>query len=115
MRKVIIAGSRGFDSFKALKEYCDKILGKEEVIVISGTARGADKLGEKWAKDHGYKVVLYPADWNLYGKSAGYIRNKEMAEQADVLIAFWDRKSRGTKMMIDIAQSKGMEVYVYPD
>lgn len=75
-------------------------------------ARGADRLGEKYAKEHGYKVLYFPADWDIDGKSAGFIRNVKMAENADALVAFWDGKSVGTKHMIETAQNKGLAVRI---
>jgi len=113
MFKVIIAGGREFSDYKRLQSACDKLLAnKKDVQIVSGGARGADKLGEKYAKKRGHSVVVFPADWDKNGKSAGYIRNKEMAEYADALIAFWDKKSRGTKHMIDLAGEKGLEVRI---
>ena len=109
--KVIIAGGRDFDDYNRLKTYCDKILENKRnqgyrIIIISGTARGADTLGERYAKEKGYEVLRFPADWNTYGKRAGYIRNKEMAENADACICFWDNISNGTRHMINIAKEK---------
>jgi hypothetical protein len=82
-------------------------------VVISGTAPGADKLGEQWAKDNSIPVERYPADWNRYGLSAGYRRNEQMVDNAEALVALWDGKSRGTRHMIDIARKKGLKVFVY--
>lgn len=105
--KIIIAGSRGFSNYDLLKTKCDYYLSKlDEVIIVSGGARGADSLGERYAREKGYQVEQYLADWNRYGKSAGYRRNAEMAEVADGLIAFWDGKSSGTKHMIDLMKKK---------
>ena len=112
MIKVIIAGSRGFNDYEELCLTCDKFLGGKEVQIVSGTARGADKLGERYAKKQGFPIKEFPANWNKHGKSAGYIRNSEMADYADVLIAFWDDKSRGTKHMIDLAKQKGLKVII---
>lgn len=108
MIKVIIAGTRDFDNYELLKQKMDKILaGKvrnnEEIIIISGTARGADKLGERYAREKGYKIERYPANWDKYGKRAGYIRNEQMAKVADACVCFWDEQSKGTKHMIDLA------------
>lgn len=101
--KVIIAGGREFNDYDLLKTKCDSILSNlEDVIIISGDCRGTDKLGEKYAKERGYKCEKYPANWNEYGKVAGYIRNEEMAKIATHLIAFWDNKSPGTKSMINL-------------
>ena len=109
MIKVIIAGTRDFDNYELLKQKMDKILaGKvrnnEEIIIISGTARGADKLGERYAREKGYKIERYPANWDKYGKRAGYIRNEQMAKVADACVCFWDEQSKGTKHMIDLAK-----------
>lgn len=114
--KVIIAGSRGFSNYKLLKEQCNKYLRDKRqnsnIVVISGNARGADTLGEKYAKEEGFDLEIYPAQWDKYGKSAGFRRNEQMAKIADALIAFWDGKSHGTKHMIDIMNEKNLQVKV---
>ncbi len=110
--KVIIAGSREFSNFELLKEKCEELITNEEVEIVSGTARGADKMGEEYAKAKGYSIKRFPANWTKYGKSAGYLRNKEMAEYADSAIIFWDGSSKGTKHMIDLAKEKGLKVSV---
>lgn len=110
--KVIIAGGREFNDYSLLSSVCDHMLqNQEEVEIVSGTARGADKLGERYANERGYKLTRFPAEWSL-GKQAGYIRNKQMAEYADALICFWDGRSKGTGHMIDLAKSKGLKVKV---
>lgn len=81
--------------------------------VVSGGARGADALGERWAAIHDIPVKVFEAAWDTYGKSAGARRNVEMADYADALIAFWDGQSKGTKHMIDTALAKGLDVHVY--
>ena len=111
--KVIIAGGRNFRDYDKLRESCDNILvNQKEVEIVSGTAAGADTLGERYAQEKGYEVKKFPAQWDLYGKSAGYKRNQQMAEYADGLIAFWDGNSKGTKHMIDTATNKGLSVRV---
>ena len=111
--KVIIAGGRNFNDYKLLRKFCDKVLSKQTKIeIISGTAKGADKLGEKYANEKEFPITQFPANWNRYGKSAGYKRNMEMAEYADALIAFWDGKSKGTKHMIDIAKANNLKVRI---
>ena len=85
--------------------------------IISGTANGADRLGEAFALKYGIEVKRFPAQWHKYGKSAGYVRNNIMAQYAaksdelGVLIAFWDGKSKGTKMMIDLAKKNNLKVF----
>ena len=114
--RIIIAGGRDFTDYPLLREECDRILShasqSQEIIVVSGTARGADSLGERYAREREYRIEQYPADWNTHGKSAGYIRNCKMAKVGDVLIAFWDGESRGTKNMIEIAQQNKLQVRV---
>lgn len=114
--KVIIAGGRNFINYVMVAERCEYYLQNKmkthNVIIVSGHASGADSLGEKFAADHNLQCELHPADWELHGKAAGPIRNAEMAEVADALIAFWDGKSPGTKSMIDLARRKGLQVAV---
>lgn len=113
--KLIIAGGRDFnlDGYKGAFAHYLKINNQGIITeIVSGGARGADKLGEVIAKDEGLPVKLFEADWDAHGKSAGYIRNSEMADYGDILLAFWDGKSKGTKHMIDLATKKGLKIKV---
>ena len=111
--KVIIAGSRGITSIYHLRRALQESGFFWSITeVVSGTARGVDKLGEEWAIEKGIPIKRFPADWDTHGKRAGYLRNAEMADYADALLALWDGKSRGTKHMIDLARKKGLRVYV---
>ena len=114
--RIIIAGGRDFSNYELLKRkvlfYTNEINRDNLIIILSGKAKGADSLGEKLAREIGWKVLEYPADWDANGNSAGYIRNVEMAKNADALIALWDGKSRGTKHMIDTAEKYGLLVRV---
>jgi len=111
--KIIIAGSRNFNDYNLLKTSCDNLLTQfTNIEIVSGTARGADKLGERYAREKGYDIKKFPANWDKFGKSAGYIRNDEMAQYADMLIAFWDGTSKGTKHMIDLANKRGIKVEI---
>lgn len=111
--KVIIAGSRSFKDYGLLREKCDFLLSNlSDIVIVSGNAKGADLLGEMYAKEKCYGLKIFPADWDKYKKAAGYIRNTEMAKYSDALIAFWDGFSRGTKHMIDIAKEQGLKVRV---
>ena len=110
--KIIIAGSRNFNDYNLLKTSCDSLLTQfTNIEIVSGTARGADKLGERYAREKGSNIKEFPANWNL-GKSAGYIRNDEMAKYSDMLIAFWDGTSKGTKHMIDLANKRSLKVEI---
>ena len=78
--------SRDFNDYNLLKEKCDTFLEIKRMVndiqIVSGGARGADSLGERYAAEKGYHLQLFNADWEKYGKSAGYKRNVEMAENA---------------------------------
>lgn len=114
--KVIIAGTRDFADYELLKEKCDAILSSKKmdynIVIVSGTARGADRLGERYARERGYRIDRHPADWDRDGNSAGPIRNALMADNAHALIAFWDGRSRGTMNMIRTAKAKGLMVRI---
>lgn len=102
--KLIIAGSRNFSDWQYFIDHFCKL--PEWLLntfneVISGGAKGVDSLGERLAQSCGIKLTRFPADWEKYGKKAGMIRNAQMAEYADGLIAFWDGKSPGTNNMIN--------------
>ncbi len=114
MFKVIVAGGREFNDYILLEEKLDKILSKRlpDVEIVSGTARGADKLGELYAHKNKLPIKRLPADWNRYGKAAGPIRNKQMAQYADACIVFWDGKSRGTLSMINLAMEQRIPVRI---
>lgn len=98
--------------------WCRLIENPSQVKFVSGTAKGADVLGERFAHMWGYDVVRFPADWGGLGRKSGYVRNAKMAEYAmadrnyGVLIAFWDGKSKGTKHMIDLAKKSGLDVHI---
>ena len=120
---VLIAGSRDFNDYKLLKKSAIEIITKKTMLpdltrIISGGARGADTLGERFANEMGLEISRFIPDWDGLGKRAGYVRNAEMAKFAvedgnyGVLIAFWDGQSRGTKHMIDLAKRYGLEVHV---
>lgn len=109
--KLIIAGSRNIIDYSLLKLLMD-ILNLNPDKIISGGARGVDSLAEEYAKDHGIPFELYSANWDQFGKSAGYKRNELMASNGDYLLALWDKKSKGTKHMIDTAKSRGLRVQV---
>ena len=107
--KTIIAGGRDFNDTN-LFNLAIKTLPITEVI--SGCARGADTLAIDWANKNNIPLIKYPADWNTYGKSAGYIRNIEMLKNAEQLLAFWDGYSKGTEHMIKQATKKGLRIAV---
>ena len=108
IKRIVIAGCRDYNNYDEAKEFIDYCLSRirkeNEIIIVSGGARGADALGERYAKENGFKIELYPAHWEKYGKSAGPKRNEQMAKVADCVICFWDKRSPGTKSMIGFAK-----------
>ena len=121
--RIIIAGSRDFNDYELLKKSAIEIITKKTMLpdltrIISGRARGADTLGERFANEMGLEISRFIPDWDGLGKRAGYVRNGEMGKfgvedgNYGVLIAFWDGQSRGTKHMIDLAKRYGLEVHV---
>ena len=112
--RLIIAGSRSFDNYDLLEKETLAFLSElgvtslDQVTIIDGMASsGADKLGVDFAYKYN-EITLEPhyAEWDKHGKSAGFIRNQEMANVADAAIVFWDSKSKGSKHMIDTANKK---------
>lgn len=111
--KIGVIGSRGFNDYKLLKDTLDPYLGKVWLIV-SGGARGADSLGEKWANENNVKTLIHRPDWDTHGKAAGFIRNKLIVDDSDIIIAFWDGMSAGTDSSIKLAEKEGkLEKIVY--
>lgn len=116
--KLIVAGGRDFNDYEqlsaALHELANGIYKDHAVSIVSGTARGADALGSEFAKINNVKLYEFPADWDTYGKRAGFLRNECMANFADGLLAFWDGQSRGTKHMVETMERMGKPVYIRP-
>lgn len=121
--RLLIAGSRSFNDFELLWSFTKESIGimrkkypDADLKIVSGSATGADSLGIRYAKMNIIPYKEFPAKWNLYGKSAGPIRNKEMLdyilEGIPCLLAFWNGESRGTKYMIDIAEKAGVPITV---
>ncbi len=111
--KLIIAGGRSFNDYALLSQKLDFLLQNQtDIEIVSGGAKGADNLGERYAKERGLACTQFPAQWDKYGKRAGMIRNEHMAQYADALVAFWDGASVGTQHMIQYAKQQGLNVRV---
>jgi len=112
--RVIIAGSRDIIKYDDVYEAILESRWKDDITeVISGGAKGVDKLGEKFAHDNNIKLSIFYANWSKFKKMAGYIRNQEMAQNADALIAVWDMKSKGTAHMIEAAQAIDIPTFIW--
>lgn len=101
--KLGIIGSRTFNEYSLLKETLEQYKSKI-TLVVSGAAKGADSLGEKWALENNISTLIFPADWDQYGKRAGFIRNEDIIRNCDCCIAFWDGKSKGTQHSISLCK-----------
>lgn len=110
--KVIVAGSRSITDYKVVYNAIMEAPFTGITHIISGMARGVDQLAVKFAEHERFGLLKFPADWDKHGKSAGFIRNAQMAQEADALIAIWDGKSRGTKNMIDIMNKMEKPVFI---
>lgn len=113
--KLIIAGSRAFNDYELLKRETILFIRSETTnppTIISGTANGADKLGERFATQFNLDVLRFVPDWDKFGKRAGYLRNEEMAKNATHCIVFWDGISKGTAHMIDIARKYNLTLKI---
>ena len=110
--KLIVAGSRNFKDYEFVKNAIDNLPFKPDEIV-SGNASGVDQSGEKYAKEKGIDLVIFPANWTKHGKSGGCLRNERMINYADALLVIWDGESRGTQHMISLAIDAGLKVWKY--
>ena len=114
--KLIVAGGRDFNDYFLLQhELLHMALGiykDKAVSIVSGMAPGADRLGVRFAREHGVTLHERPADWDQYGKRAGFMRNEEMGRFSDGLLAFWDGKSPGTKHMVEFMRKLNKPVHI---
>jgi predicted Rossmann fold nucleotide-binding protein DprA/Smf involved in DNA uptake len=111
--KIAIVGSRDYDNLRNVRLYVLSL--PEGTIIVSGGARGVDQAAERAAKERDdMQTLIYKADWESYGKSAGYRRNITIVDQADWIVAFWDGKSKGTLHTITEAAKRGKEITINP-
>ena len=118
MTRIIVCGGRDFSDYEHFRHSMRSVLSQyQDVLLVSGHAKGADTLAERFAKEAGIPIRVFPADWNKYGKAAGPIRNKQMLDFAKednpVVVAFWDGKSRGTRNMLMQAGEAGIRAHVF--
>lgn len=115
--KLIVAGGRNFDNtdylIKCLTELANEGKIPDEPELVCGMAPGADRTAWNLWHNANMPIHAFPANWNKFGKRAGIIRNAEMGDYADVLVAFWDGQSKGTKHMIEYMTKLGKPVYVF--
>lgn len=107
--KVAVIGSRIFDDYELVKETLSNI---DITLLVSGGAKGADSLGERYANENNITTLIFKPDWKKHGPAAGPIRNTDIVNNADTIIAFWNGESRGTKDSITKAEKLGKEVII---
>lgn len=112
--KLAIAGSRNFNDFAFLELKINE-LRKQYAIdsLISGGAKGADLLAEQYAAKYHLAIECVLPDWKMHSHGAGHRRNEIIVQKCDLLIAFWDGKSKGTKHIIEYAQKQNKQVYIF--
>lgn len=112
--RLAIVGGRDFQDYELLKRSIDELCKLHEVVtIVSGGATGADTLGERYAKEKGLNTIIHKPEWDRYGRSAGFRRNRLIVKDSDVVAAFWDGASRGTKSTIDLAEEAGLELHIF--
>lgn len=105
--RLAIVGCRHFDNYELFCKCIESLNILDGVeYIVSGGATGADSLAERYAREHAIPFKVYPANWSKYGRSAGYRRNKQIVDDADYVVAFWDYKSPGTKHTITLAREQ---------
>ena len=109
MRKIAVIGSRHFTDYDRLERVLQPWL---PAHIISGGAKGADALAEQLARENKLPITVIKPDWKQYGRGAGPIRNRTIVDTADLVIAFWDGKSRGTASALNYARAKGKTVII---
>lgn len=109
MQHIAVVGGRKFTNYDLIVEELQQYM---PFILVSGGAHGADSLAEKFADFNDLKKIIFLPDWKKFGRSAGYRRNAMIVERADLVIAFWDGASKGTKLTIDLAKEKGVPLRI---
>lgn len=108
-----VIGSRTFRNYNLMVATLNQIHEITPITrIVSGGAIGADSLAENWAKQHDIPILIFKPDWIKYGRSAGMIRNKDIISNSDIVLAFWDGTSKGTKNSIDTAKSLDKPIQV---
>lgn len=112
--KIAVVGSRNFEDYNLFQNVMDEFLQEyEDIEFVSGGASGADKLAEKYVKENNIPLKVYHPNWKRYKKYAGYKRNKEIWQEADIGIAFWDGKSKGTTHSFKISKELDKDIFIY--
>lgn len=107
--KVSVVGSRDFDDYKLMRETLDEL---DIHLIVSGGAIGADQLAERYAEEENINTMVFLPDWNTYGKSAGFVRNRDIIFNGDAVVAFWDGESKGTLSSINLSRKMNKKLII---
>jgi hypothetical protein len=108
--RLAIVGSRDYPNLDEVRQFVDSL--PNNTVVVSGGAGGVDTAAEEAARKRGLGVIIFPALWGAYGRGAGFIRNKQIVETADEVVAFWHNNSRGTAHTVGLAEKAGKPVKI---
>ncbi len=114
--RIVIGGCRNFNNYDYFKRCADECIFKLpkniKITIVSGYCRGVDSLAERYAKENNYKLDIFLADWEKYGRTAGPCKKKKMVASAQVVLALWDYKSKGTKNLIENARLYKRKLFI---
>jgi len=108
--KIGVVGSRTFNDYDLM---CKVLSSCGQFTLVSGGAAGADFLAERYADEFKLDRIIHIPKWEEYGKSAGFIRNALIVEDSDIVIAFWNLKSKGTEHTINLCKKSGKKVFTF--
>jgi hypothetical protein len=112
--RIAVVGSRDFDDFSLFVKIMDRLRYNKEIdAIITGGARGVDSMAEHYAEVNSIPVIVHEAQWDKYGKGAGYIRNKLIWDDSDFGLAIWDGVSKGTKHSFDLAKKQNKQILIF--
>ena len=113
--RIVIGGCRYYEDYRGFCDFVERCIENEEkaeIVILSGHCAGVDLMAERYAIERGLALEIVPANWAKYGRAAGPVRNKQMVEKADVVIAFWDGRSKGTASLLQCAKKLEKRVYL---
>jgi hypothetical protein len=109
--RLAVVGSRSCEDYELVSGFLGHFI-NQKPIIVSGGAKGVDSLAERFADENELKKKIYKADWSKYGRAAGPIRNQQIVDNANAMIAFATKDSKGTKNSVKLAVKKGIPVLV---